>query len=128
MLRKEEIKLCYASKSIGFKEAGVPQRVFGELVRKAITASDCKSGPLQHYLSDLYHDADFISQFEFPGTFWWGFDEWGTIFTTDEEMVEAYAAHRINFYQVSVTSDRGRWVLTLYSQPSGRTVPWMATA
>ena len=33
MLRKEEIKLCYASKSIGFKEAGVPQRVFGELVR-----------------------------------------------------------------------------------------------
>jgi hypothetical protein len=76
-------------------------KLFGELVKLT-------SGTVEHYVSDLYHDAQWINK-HIGGVceFYYSFDNWGTAIGANMEDVQAMRAD--NLHKVSVVVERYSW-------------------
>lgn len=85
---------------------GVRQRTFGHLVRLALPY-------IEHYHSDLYHDAKWLEKYLTPGEpFYYGVDAWGTDIGTDRNLVEAF--NRENLWKITVENKNGgAWYITI---------------
>ncbi len=77
--------------------------LFGELVRRT-------EGVVKAYHSDLYHDAEWITEnISGPTVFFWGIHESGTHLSMEPEATHPYC--RSDFWRVEVRQDdRGWWI------------------
>jgi hypothetical protein len=81
--------------------------LFGELLKRA--------QPIEHYPSDLYHDAHWIAEHVTGAmTFYWAARTWGSDIGTDRDLVAAAAAGKV-VYRVELTCDRGEWSVAFTS-------------
>ncbi|MHB1784381.1 MAG: hypothetical protein ACYCTE_17170 [Acidimicrobiales bacterium] len=87
-------------------EDSVRALLFGEML--------CRAGGVQHYRSDLFHDAQFLARLDGPATFYWATRQSGTIISRDKESVEVQArvlgADAI--WRIELTCERGEWFAT----------------
>lgn len=99
----ERVRLWGFSETI---ETPVRSMLFGELVRR--------SAPhLQHYHSDLFHDADWLTKsLNGPMTFFWTVRTWGTHIHDDFDLALAVlgvSSDVARFYRVDVVCERHDW-------------------
>lgn len=77
--------------------------LFGEMLRRAVV--------VEHYRSDLFHDAQFLARLDGPATFYWAVRESGTIISLDGESVavQARTLGAIAIWRIELRCDRGEW-------------------
>ena len=83
--------------------------LFGEMVTR------CQ--PVEHYPSDLYHDAQWIAtNVKGPMTFYWAPRTWGTGIGTDRTLVGTRDVGKV-LYRTDLFCERGLWSVTFTSEP-----------
>jgi hypothetical protein len=84
--------------------------VTGEMVKR--------SDRVEHYPSDLYHDALWIAtNVNGPATFYWAPRTWGTDIGTDRTLVGTPDGGKV-LYRVDLFCEQGLWSVAFTVEPS----------
>jgi hypothetical protein len=76
-----------------------------------------RSQLIEHYRSDLYHDARWIAtNVNGPVTFYWAPRTWGTHIGTDRSLVGTADRGKL-LYRVDLICDQGLWSVTFTGEP-----------
>jgi|NGEPerStandDraft_6_1074524.scaffolds.fasta_scaffold39921_4 hypothetical protein len=109
-IRSETVRLYGSATDWNDAESPVRALLYGQMMQRVVGVTD-------HYLSDMFHDAEWITEYiNGPTTFYWMVRQWGTnIGESARIQVNVGPGDGAVLYRVHLKAKGGEWFVTFHT-------------